>query len=110
MSKLQRLEAYASAPLRCTSPQVKVLHCLTVRRQEARRQGVAARRGLKQRNARYPVRNASEHDWARQAGEPASKWRSQVRAEERNGRHSQSTEKGGRPEFVGWLVAEWESK
>jgi len=35
---------------------------------------------------------------------------SQVRAEDRNGRHSQSTEKGGRPELVGWLVAEWESK
>jgi len=28
------LEAYASAPLRYTSPQVKVLHCLTVKGQE----------------------------------------------------------------------------
>jgi len=69
-----RLEAYASAPLRYTSPQVKVLHCLTVKGQEARRKGVAARRGLRHRSARWPVRNASEHDSARQAGEPASKW------------------------------------
>jgi hypothetical protein len=47
-----RLEAYASAPLRYTSPQVKVLHCLTVKGQEARRKGVAARRGLRHRSAR----------------------------------------------------------
>ena len=47
-----RLEAYASAPLRCRSPQVKVLHCLTVKEQEARRKGVAARRGLRHRSAR----------------------------------------------------------
>ena len=42
----------ASAPLRPTSPQVKVLHCLTVKGQEAQRKGVAVRRGLKQRSAR----------------------------------------------------------
>jgi hypothetical protein len=47
-----RLEAYASAPLRSTSPQVKVLHCLTVKGQEAQRKGVAARRGLRQPSAR----------------------------------------------------------
>ena len=47
-----RLEAYAIAPLRYTSPQVKVLHCLTVKGQEARRKGVAARRGLRHRSAR----------------------------------------------------------
>src|ERR1700760_2930369 len=47
-----RLEAYASAPLRCRSPRVKVLHCLTVKEQEARRKGVAARRGLRHRSAR----------------------------------------------------------
>ena len=47
-----RLAAYASAPLRYTSPQVKVLHCLTVKGQEARRKGVAARRGLRHRSAR----------------------------------------------------------
>jgi hypothetical protein len=47
-----RLEAYPSAPLRSTSPQVKVLHCLTVKGQEAQRKGVAARRGLRQPSAR----------------------------------------------------------
>ena len=36
-----RLEAYPSAPLRSTSQQVKVLHCLTVKGQEAQRKGVA---------------------------------------------------------------------
>ncbi len=46
------LEAYASAPLRYTSPQVKVLHCLTVKGQEAQRKGVVARRGLRHLSAR----------------------------------------------------------
>jgi hypothetical protein len=30
--------------------------------------------------------------------------------ERRDEWHSQSTEKGGQHELVGWLVAEWESK
>src|SRR6516164_7082889 len=49
--------------------QVKVLHCQTVREQEAQSKGDAARHGLEQPSARDPVRNASEHDSARQAGE-----------------------------------------
>jgi hypothetical protein len=40
-----RLEAYASAPLRYTSPQVKVLHCLTVKEQEAQRKGIRQEAG-----------------------------------------------------------------
>jgi len=80
-----------------------------VKEQEAQRKGVAGRRGLKQLSARSPVRNASEHDTARQAGEPASQGRSQVRLD-RKGRHSQNAVKGGCPELVGWLVAEWEIK
>jgi hypothetical protein len=82
---------------------------LTVKEQEAQRKGVAERRGLKQLSARSLVRNASEHDSARQAGEPASQGRSQVRLD-RKGRHSPSTVKGGCPELVGRLVAEWEIK
>jgi hypothetical protein len=65
-----------------------------VKEQEAQRKGVAERRGLKQLSARSLVRNASEHDSARQAGEPASQGRNQVRRE-RNEWHSQSTEKDG---------------
>jgi hypothetical protein len=65
-----------------------------VKEQEAQSKGVAVRRGLKQPSARGPVRNASEHDSARQVGEPASQERNQVR-NNRNGWHSQNTEKGG---------------
>jgi hypothetical protein len=36
---------------------------------------------------------------------------SEAKSEEnRNGWHSQNTEKGGYTELVGWLEAEWESK
>ena len=75
------------------SLQVKVLHCLTVKEQEAQSKGGAARRGLEQPSARQPVRNTSEHDSARQVGETASAARSQVRLE-RNQWDSPSTEKG----------------
>ena len=62
--------------------------------QEAQSKGVAARRGLKQPSARQPVRNASEHDSARQVGEPASQGRSQVRSD-RNEWHPQNMAKDG---------------
>ena len=65
-----------------------------MKEQEVQSKGVAGKRGLKQPSTRGPVRNASEHDSARQAGEPASQGRSQVRSD-RNERHSQSTEKDG---------------
>jgi hypothetical protein len=65
-----------------------------VKEQEVQSKGVAARRGLKQPSTRRLVRNESEHDSARQVGEPASQGRSQVRPE-RNGWHSQSTVKDG---------------
>jgi len=65
-----------------------------MKEQEAQSKGVAARRGLKQPSARQPVRNASEHDSARQAGEPASQGRNQVRGE-RNEWHSQNMVKDG---------------
>jgi hypothetical protein len=71
-----------------------------VKEQEVQSKGVAARRGLKQPSTRQPVRNASEHSSARQAGEPASQERNQVR-EKRNGRYSQSTGKGGRSSLSG---------
>ena len=75
------------------SPQVKVLHCLTVKEQEAQSKGGTERRGPEQPSARQPVRNTSEHDSARQVGETASPERSQVRLE-RNQWDSPSTEKG----------------
>jgi len=65
-----------------------------VKEQEVQSKGVAARRGPKQPSTRQPVRNASEHDSARQAGEPTSQGRNQVR-NDRNEWHSQSTEKDG---------------
>ena len=65
-----------------------------MKEQEVQSKGVAARRGLKQPSTRQPVRNASEHDSARQVGEPASQERNQVR-KERNKRHSQSMAKDG---------------
>jgi hypothetical protein len=65
-----------------------------VKEQEVQSKGVAERRGLKEPSTRQPVRNASEHDSARQAGEPASQERNQVRSD-RNEWHSQSTEKDG---------------
>jgi hypothetical protein len=65
-----------------------------VKEQEVQSKGVAARRGLKQPSMRRLVRNASEHDSARQVGEPASQERNQVRWE-RNEWHSQSTVKDG---------------
>ena len=71
-----------------------------MKEQEVQSKGVAARRGLKQPSTRQLVRNASEHDSARQADEPASQGRNQVR-EKRNGRHSQSTGKGGRSSLSG---------
>jgi len=61
--------------------QVKVLHCQTVREQEAQSKGDAARHGLEQPSARHPVRKASEHDSPRQVGETAGNVRSQVRQE-----------------------------
>ena len=64
-----------------------------MREQEAQSKGDAARHGLEQPSARHPVRNASEHDSARQVGETARDARSQVR-EERNQRDSPSTEEG----------------
>jgi hypothetical protein len=42
-----------------------------VREQEAQSKGDAERHGLEQPSARHPVRNASEHDSARQVGETA---------------------------------------
>jgi len=71
-----------------------------VEEQEVQSKGVAARRGPKQPSTRQPVRNASEHSSARQAGEPASQERNQVR-EKRNGRFSQSTGKGSRSSLSG---------
>ena len=58
------------------------------------------RRGLKQPSTRRLVRNASEHDSARQAGELASQERNQVR-QERNEWHSQSTVKDGQTSLSG---------
>jgi hypothetical protein len=71
-----------------------------VKEQEVQSKGVAARRGLKQPSTRQPVRNASEHDSARQVGEPASQGRNQVRSE-RNEWHSQSTVKDGQSNLSG---------
>ena len=65
-----------------------------MKEQEVQSKGVAARRGLKQPSTRRLVRNASEHDSARQVGELASQERNQVRWE-RNEWHSQSTVKDG---------------
>ncbi len=65
-----------------------------MKEQEVQTKGVVERRGLKQPSTRHLVRNASEHDSARQAGEPASQERNQVR-QERNQWHSQSTGKDG---------------
>ena len=67
---------------------------------EVQSKGVAARRGLRQPSTRRLVRNASEHSAARQADEPASQERNQVR-EKRNGRHSQSTGRRGRSSLSG---------
>src|ERR1700751_4452788 len=84
----------ASAPWKRTSKQLKELHCETEKEQEVQSKGVAERRGLKQPSTRQLVRNASEHDSARQAGEPASQRRNQVRRERKQW-HSQSTVKDG---------------
>ena len=65
-----------------------------MKEQEVQSKGVVERRGLKQPSTRQLVRNASEHDSARQAGEPASQRRNQVRRERKQW-HSQSTVKDG---------------
>jgi hypothetical protein len=65
-----------------------------MKEQEVQSKGVAEKRGLKQPSTRQLVRNESEHDTAREVGEPASQRRSQVRSD-RNERHSQNTEKDG---------------
>ena len=80
-----------------------------MREQEAQSKGDAARHGLEQPSARHPVRNASEHDSARQVGETARDERSQVRKRaEPVGltEHGKGTLLG----LVGWLVVEWGSK
>jgi len=80
-----------------------------VREQEAQSKGDAARHGLEQPSARHPVRNASEHDSARQVGETARDARSQVRQERNQWDWSEHGE-GSLLGLVGWLVVEWGSK
>ena len=65
-----------------------------MKEQEVQSKGVAEKRGLKQPSTRRLVRNASEHDSARQVGELARQERNQVRLE-RNEWHSPSTVKDG---------------
>jgi len=73
-----------------------------VKEQEVQSKGAAARGGLEQPSTRQLVRNESEHDTARQVGEPASQRRNQVRSD-RNEWHSPSTVKDGCSSlFGGW--------